>query len=157
MAPDEKGRRREPAAFLRRLGPEGTGLSPSMRPLACARLAAPPVHRPFIAKGLDNPWGGDLEDVFMSLRSLAGYSVAALAGAAMFALPLSPASAFTLSGPSLQQPVASAQIEKVWCRWGRCGYGYGWRGYGWRGGYYGNRWGGYGNCWRGYYGRLHCY
>jgi hypothetical protein len=94
----------------------------------------------------------------MSLRSLTGYSIAALAGAAMFALPLSPASAFTLSGPSLQQPVASAQIEKVWCRWGRCGYGgYGWRGYGWRGGYYGNRWGGYGNCWRGYYGRLHCY
>src|SRR5216684_815809 len=99
----------------------------------------------------------------MLLRSLAGYSIAALAGAAMFALPLRPASAFTLSGPSLQKPIASARIEKAWCRWGRCGYGgyggYGWRGgyggYGWRGGY-GYRWGGYGNgnCSRGYYGRL---
>jgi hypothetical protein len=38
-----------------------------------------------------------------------------------------------MAGPSLEQPVASAQIEKAWCRWGRCGYG--WRGYGWHGGW----------------------
>ena len=72
---------------------------------------APPVHRRFIIRGLDRiDAEGNVEDV-MSLRSLAGYSIAALAGAAMFALPLSPASAFTLSGPSLQQPIASAHID----------------------------------------------
>ena len=73
----------------------------------------------------------------MSLRSLTGYSIAALAGAAMFALPLSPASAFSLSGPSLEQPIVSAQIDKVWWRGG-----YGYRGgYGWRGGCCGWGWG----------------
>jgi hypothetical protein len=84
-------------------------------------------------------------------HNLANCSLAALAGATMLALTMSPASAFTLSGPSLQRPVASAQIEKVWCRWGRCGYG------GWHGGYGRTGWGyGGGHCWRGYYGRLHC-
>jgi hypothetical protein len=63
----------------------------------------------------------------MSMRNLAGCSIAALAGAAMFALSLSPASAFTLSGPSLEQPIASAQIEQVWWR-----HGWGWRGGGHR-------------------------
>ena len=81
----------------------------------------------------------------MSMR--ATYSIVDLAGATMLALSLSPASAFTLSGPSLEQPVASAQVDKVWWR-----YGYGYRGYGWRRpGYWG-----YGHCWRGYYGALHC-
>jgi hypothetical protein len=50
------------------------------------------------------------------MRSPALYSLAALAGAAMLAVSLSPAAAFTLSGPSLQQPVVSAQIDKVWWR-----------------------------------------
>lgn len=55
-----------------------------------------------------------------TVRSVAGYSAAAIAGASMLALSLSPASAFTLSSPSLERPVASAQIEKVWWdRWGR--------------------------------------
>jgi len=61
--------------------------------------------------------------------------LATLAGAAMLALTMGPASAFTLASPSLEQPVASAQIEKVWWRrwgwrggWGPgYGYGYGWR------------------------------
>jgi len=81
------------------------------------------------------------------MRSLAGYSIAAVAGAAMLAMSLSPASAFTLSGPSLEQPVASAQVDKVWWRggWGWRGPGWGWRGYGYPG-----------YCWRGYYGFLHC-
>jgi hypothetical protein len=92
----------------------------------------------------------------MSLKTSTIYSVGALAGAAMLGLSLSPASAFTLSGPSLEQPVASASIDKVW--YYRYGYrGYGWRGYGWRGGYYRPGWGYYGrHCWRGYYGRLVC-
>lgn len=55
----------------------------------------------------------------MSMLNLTNCSIAALAGATMFMLSLSPASAFTLSGPSLGEPVASAQIEKVWWdRWG---------------------------------------
>ena len=85
----------------------------------------------------------------------------------MLTISMGPASAFTLASPSLEQPVASAQIDKVWWRGGwRGGYGwrgygwrgYGWRGYGWRGyGYYGYPYGyGYGHCWRGYYGALRC-
>jgi hypothetical protein len=119
----------------------------------------------------------------MSLRSLATYSVGAVAGASMLALSTSPASAFTLSGSSLEPPVASAQIEKVWWRGGGGWRGGGWRGggWGWRrggwgwgpavvgglaagalvGGYYGGYYGpgygyGYGHCWRGPWGRLHC-
>jgi hypothetical protein len=76
----------------------------------------------------------------MALRSLATYSVGAFAGASMLALALSPASAFTLSGPSLEPTVASAQIDKVWWRGG----GWGWRGGGWRGGGWGWRRGGWG-------------
>ena len=74
------------------------------------------------------------------MRILTGTAIAAIGGAAMLALSLSPASAFTLSGPSLEQPVASVQIENVW--W-RHGWGGGWHG-GWRGGYrhcWINRWG----------------
>jgi len=41
-------------------------------------------------------------------------SLAALAGAAMLTVSIGPVSAFTLSGPSLEGPVASAQIERVW-------------------------------------------
>ena len=110
----------------------------------------------------------------MSTRNSA--AVAAIAGGAMLTLSLSPVSAFTLAGPSLEQSVATSQIDRVWwrggCGWGRCG-GWGWRGYGWGPGaffggallgsaiagpgYYGGYYGpGYRHCWRGYYGRLHC-
>jgi hypothetical protein len=89
----------------------------------------------------------------MSIRGLTIYSTAAFAGAAMLALSMSPASAFTLSGPSLQPSVTSAQIDKVWWR-GRPGWGWH-RGWGWRSPGWGWR-GGWGHCWRGYYGRLHC-
>jgi hypothetical protein len=91
------------------------------------------------------------------MRNSAIYLVGAIAGVSMLALSLSPASAFTLSEPSLQLSAASAQTDKVW--WRRYGYGwrgygwrgYGWRGYGWRPGYWGP-----GHCWRGYYGHVHC-
>jgi hypothetical protein len=99
----------------------------------------------------------------MQSRTLANGALAALAGAAMLTISMGPASAFTLASPSLEQPVAAAQIDKVWWRgggWGWRGGGWGWRGgwgyrggWGWRGGYYGY---GYRNCWRGYYGALHC-
>jgi hypothetical protein len=82
------------------------------------------------------------------MTKLGSAAFAAFVGGSLVALTLSPASAFTLAGPSLAQPVSSLQIDKVWwrgggCGWGRCGgwgRGYGWRGYGWRG--YG--WRGYG-------------
>lgn len=70
----------------------------------------------------------------MSMRNLAGYSIAAIAGATMLSLSASPTLAFTLSGPSLEKPVVSAQIEKIWWdRWGRWHpgrYYYGYYGYG---------------------------
>jgi hypothetical protein len=56
----------------------------------------------------------------MSPRSVTAISLAALAGAAMLTVSIGPVSAFTLSGPSLEKPIASAQIERVWWdRWGR--------------------------------------
>jgi hypothetical protein len=78
--------------------------------------------------------------MLQSVRSIAGSSAAAIAGASMLALSLSPASAFTLSGPSLGQSVASAQVDKVWWRGG------GWRGGGWRGGWH-RGWGWRGGGW----------
>ena len=79
------------------------------------------------------------------MRILTGTAIAAVGGAAMLALSLSPASAFTLSGPSLQQPIASAQMENVWWR-----HGWGWRG-GWHRG-----WGGYRHCWINRWGNRVC-
>jgi hypothetical protein len=68
---------------------------------------------------------------------------------------LSPSPAFTLASPSLEQPVASAQIDKVWWRGG-----YGWHGgYGWRGGWGpGYGYGGYGyrHCWINLWGNRVC-
>jgi len=90
----------------------------------------------------------------MSLRSLASRSIAAAVGASMLALSLSPA--------SLQQPVVSAQIDKVW--WRHRGWGWGPGAIigglaagalvgGYYGGYYGPGYYGYGPgyydpCWR---------
>jgi hypothetical protein len=71
----------------------------------------------------------------MSKSVLSSLSVAALAGGAMLALELSPASAFTLSGPSVQL-LTSGQFDKVYYH-GYHGYhgGYAYRGgYGYRGG-----------------------
>jgi len=91
----------------------------------------------------------------MSIKTSTIFSIGAIAGATMLGLSLTPASAFTLTGPSLEQPVASAQIDKVWYRYGYRGYG--WRGgYRWHGGYYRRGWGYGRHCWRGYYGRLVC-
>lgn len=93
----------------------------------------------------------------MQSRTLASVALGALAGAAMLTVSAAPASAFTLSYPTLEKSFTGSQIDKVWWRrpWGWRGYG--WRGYGW--GWRGYGWGypyGYGHCWRGYWGRLHC-
>ena len=66
----------------------------------------------------------------MLTRKFVNCSLAALTGAAMLALPLAPASAFTLASPSLEQSYSSTQIQKVW----------------WR----------HRHCWRGWHGHLHC-
>ena len=56
----------------------------------------------------------------MVSRLVPGGVLAALAGAAMMiAASSSPSSAFTLASPSLEQPVASADIQEVyWRHWG---------------------------------------
>ena len=79
-------------------------------------------------------------------------AIAAVAGATILTFSFAPASAFTLSGPSLQTPIASAQIEKAW--WRHWGPGWGWHrgwGWGWR-----RPWGWGYHCWRGYWGYVHC-
>jgi hypothetical protein len=70
---------------------------------------------------------------FMSTRVLTGGVLAALAGAAMLAISAGSASAFTLSSPSLEQPMASSQIDRVW--YPHHYWGWGWhRPWGWGGG-----------------------
>jgi hypothetical protein len=87
--------------------------------------------------------------------------LAAVAGAAfVVAAASAPASAFTLSAPSLAAPVASAGVQHVWWdRWGRWhpNHPWGWRRWGWGPGPY--AYGYYGpvrHCWRGPWGGLHC-
>ena len=65
------------------------------------------------------------------MRSLrfASASIAAIASAALLTLSMTPASAFTLSSPSIEQSVANTQIEKA--------YYYGHRYYGHRHYYHG--------------------
>jgi hypothetical protein len=75
----------------------------------------------------------------MDLRILSRGVAAAVAGATMLALSSAPSSAFTLASPSLEQPVARADVQSVW--WHR---GWGWhRGYGWHGGWHRWGWGGW--------------
>jgi hypothetical protein len=93
----------------------------------------------------------------MFTRVLRGGAVTALAGVAMLAISASSASAFTLSSPSIEQPMASSNIDHVWCNgWGCGGWHRGW-GPGWHRGW-GPGWGGpgYRHCWRGPWGHLHC-
>ena len=106
----------------------------------------------------------------MNLRILSSGALSALAGAAMLAVSADPSPAFTLYSPSLEGPVAAADIQQVWYdRWGRWHpnyyrpyyyhpYYYGYRpyyyGYGYRPGYVYPR---YRHCWVGAYGGRHCY
>jgi hypothetical protein len=120
--------------------------------------------------------GENLEMSYVGTSKFIGCSTAALTGVAMLATSLSPASAFTLSGPALDR-LGTAQVESVFWRGGGW-HGGGWRrgGWGWRpgvvvgglaagallGGYYGpyasNGYGpAYGDCWRDGWGRLRCY
>lgn len=91
----------------------------------------------------------------MDLRILSSGAIAAVAGAVMLAASTAPAPAFTLSAPSLEQPVAAAGVESVyWRHWGgwRGGWHRGWHG-GWHRRGWGPRWGwgrryGFGPGWR---------
>jgi hypothetical protein len=71
----------------------------------------------------------------MVWRILSGGAIAALAGAAMLALSSGPSSAFTLVSPSLERPVAGANIEPAyWRHWGWHHWGWhhwGWHHWGW--------------------------
>jgi hypothetical protein len=58
---------------------------------------------------------GSITEEVVSKSILSSRWVAALAGGAMLALELSPASAFTLSGPSVR-PVTSEEFDKVYYR-----------------------------------------
>lgn len=72
----------------------------------------------------------------MFTRVLTGGAAAALAGAAMLAISATSASAFTLTSPSLEAPVASSNIEHVW--WHHHHHHH------------------HRHCWRGRWGHLHC-
>ncbi len=85
----------------------------------------------------------------MPVTAIANRFMAALTGGAMLALSLSPASAFTLSGPSLDGPVASAQIINVW--WDQWGNWHRNRVPDPSPGYDGPR-----RCWAGFHGVVHC-
>ena len=77
----------------------------------------------------------------MLKSTLTSTALAALAGAAMLTLSMTPASAFTLTSPSLAPSVAAQSVDHVWWdRWGRWHGNYGYRRH----------------CWRGYYGRVRC-
>jgi hypothetical protein len=116
------------------------------------------------------------------MRNFALCAAGAVAGASMLALSVGPASAFSLSGPSLKQSVVASQVDNAW--WRRRGWGwgpgavlgglaagalvggyyggyYGPRSYGYGPGYYGYGPGYYGygrgGCWRDGWGRLRCY
>jgi multidrug efflux pump subunit AcrB len=66
----------------------------------------------------------------MTLRPFAMTTVGAVAGAALLALTIAPATAMTLSAPSLAPGFSASQIDKVhW--WGHRHCWRGWRGY-WR-------------------------
>ena len=74
----------------------------------------------------------------MVLRMLSRGAIAAIAGAAMLAASTAPSPAFTLSAPSLEQPVVGVDVESVYWHGG-----WGWhRGWGWHGGWH--RWGWHG-------------
>ena len=73
----------------------------------------------------------------MLKSTLAATCLSVIAGAALMTLSMTPASAFTLTSPSLAPQVAVAQIGDVqYRRYHR---------------YHRHR-----HCWRGRYGRLHC-
>ena len=88
----------------------------------------------------------------MHLRILSRGAISAVAGAAMLAVSSASSPAFTLSAPSLEQPVVAGSVAPVYWRGG-------WHG-GWRGGWHrwgwgrprwgwGPRWGyGFGPAWR---------
>ena len=60
----------------------------------------------------------------MPAEKLLRRSIAAIACSAALAAAVSPASAMTLGAPAVI-PQTGPQVEKVWCGWGGCGWGWG--------------------------------
>jgi hypothetical protein len=60
-----------------------------------------------------------MKEITMQKSTHAIACLAAIAGAAMLTMSMTPASAFTLASPSLAQPLDASQIEHIWYdRWG---------------------------------------
>ena len=95
----------------------------------------------------------------MLSRVLSGAALSATVGATMMAMTAAPASAFTLSAPSLENKVASSEIQQAyWCRWGNCHRGWGWHRWGYRPWGWGYRpWGWHRrHCWVNRWGGVSC-
>jgi len=95
----------------------------------------------------------------MNFRILLSGALSALTGAVMLAVSADPSVAFTLSSPSLEKPLAAADIQPVWWdRWGVWHPNYYYRPYYYRPYYYYRpvlR--PYRHCWRNAWGVWHCY
>jgi hypothetical protein len=103
----------------------------------------------------------------MVSRVLTGAVVSAAVGATMLAISMGPASAFTLSAPSLENKVATSSIEQIWWHHGGWHRSWGWRrgwgyrpwGWGWHGGWGYRPWG-WGwhrrHCWVNRWGGVSC-
>ena len=99
----------------------------------------------------------------MLSRMVSGGALAAIVGATMLLAASGPSAAFTLSSPSLEQPVAGGGVVPAWWdRWGRWhpnAWGYGparpW-GWGYRPYYHPYVYGPVRHCWIGPWGYRHC-
>jgi hypothetical protein len=130
-----------------------------MRSLQAAIVSMAKTYRVEIRRAMHDSACPGTKENSMFVRVMTGGAVAALTGVAMLVISASSASAFSLSSPSLQQPMASSHVDHVWWdSWGRWHPNHP---------YWGPRyWGpvapvpGQGwnmrHCWRGYYGHLHC-
>jgi len=98
--------------------------------------------------------GAEAEESNMASRLVTGGVLGAAAGAALtVAVSFGPSAAFTLSSPSLDQPVVTANIQHVWWdRWGRWHPNY-WR-WGWRHPYWHPYWRPWRHCWWTWHGRV---
>jgi hypothetical protein len=90
---------------------------------------------------------------------------ASVAGAAMLLATTGPSTAFTLSSPSLEKPLAQTSVEQEWWdRWGRWHphrWGWGWHRWAWHHpwGWHRPMYGFYGparHCWIGPWGEWRC-
>ncbi len=120
-----------------RSGPSRRSASTAERPMI---VIASTLHATFRDTSVPSVrFAGNMESPpKLGGTTMSGRALAAVAGAAMLTATSVPSNAFTLSSPSLEQPMASFGVEDVW--WGRGGWGccrpwgWGWHrpwGWGW--------------------------